>query len=348
MSEHPRPEALARWFDAAAEASVVGSFSRAGIVARRYLEQWSALPGLSGSTAIVTGATSGIGLAAALRLAQLGATVHIIGRDEKRCRLASDRVEHAGDRPAPYDVADLGDIASVGHLAHRLAERYPRVDALVHAAGSLSRQYRQAPDGTELTVATQVLAPYVLTAGLARSLAQAAGNVVLVSSGGMYTQPFDLGALVMTPDGYRGPKAYARAKRAQVVLARALSGAFAGTGVACYSMHPGWVDTPGLRSGLPLFYKLLKPLLRTPDEGADTVTWLAAGGARRPAPDGHGADVASLGGFYLDRKCRAEVRGAVRHPYPPTAETDLLTWCAQHTGTVVPELHAARPGDPGA
>ena len=100
-----------------------------------------------------------------------------------------------------------------------------------------------------------------------------------VSSGGMYTQPFDLDRLEMTPEAYRGTTAYARAKRAQVVLSHEWARRWGADGVASYASHPGWVDTPGLASGLPTFAKL-GPLLRTPGEGADTVVWLAAGGAR--------------------------------------------------------------------
>jgi NAD(P)-dependent dehydrogenase (short-subunit alcohol dehydrogenase family) len=164
-------------------------------------------------------------------------------------------------------MANPGEVRTLGH---RLADQHPRVDALVHAAGALSRTYRTNAEGTELTVATQVLGPYLLTAVLAPSLWRASGNIVIVSSGGMYAQQFDLDRLEMKPDGYDGVVAYARAKRAQVVMADAWATSFAPAGVAGYSMHPGWVDTPGLQAGLPRFRALWRPLLREPSEGADT------------------------------------------------------------------------------
>ena len=105
----------------------------------------------------------------------------------------------------------------------------------------------------ELTVATQVLGPYVLTAKLAPLLWRKPGaTIVTVSSGGMYTQRFDLDRLEMGPTDYDGVVAYARAKRAQLVLAEAWARGFAPAGVSSFAMHPGWVDTPGLEAGLPL------------------------------------------------------------------------------------------------
>ena len=152
-------------------------------------------------------------------------------------------------------------------------------------------------------------------------------NIVTLSSGGMYTQPFDLARLEMPPGEYRGTTAYARAKRAQVVLSHEWARRWNEDGVASYATHPGWVDTPGLASGLPSFAKL-GPLLRTPAQGADTVVWLAAGEARRP-------DLRDplVEGFFHDRHPRSE------HHLPGTRRgggaTDgarLWEWCQSRTG----------------
>ena len=124
-------------------------------------------------------------------------------------------------------------------------------------------------------------------------------TIVTVSSGGMYSQPFDLDRLEMTPEAYRGTTAYARAKRAQVVLSHEWARRWGADGVASYASHPGWVDTPGLASGLPAFARL-GPLLRTPAEGADTVVWLAAG-AQGPAAARRATE-----GFFHDRHRRSE------------------------------------------
>jgi dehydrogenase/reductase SDR family member 12 len=152
----------------------------------------------------------------------------------------------------------------------------------------------------------------------------------------MYTERFDLGRLEMPADGYRGTTAYARAKRAQVVLSHEWAERWAAEGVASYAVHPGWVDTPGLASGLPAFAKL-GPLLRTPVEGADTVVWLAAGEARRRDPA-----LPLTEGFFHDRHRRGE------HHLPWTAcgatPADgrlLWEWCAARTDAT--DVPSTRP-----
>ena len=181
-------------------------------------------------------------------------------------------------------MLDVNDADAVRTFAGLVASAHDHVDVVVHAAGALFPNYRRAPDGSELTVATAVLAPFRLTLLLAPLLRRSgAANIVTLSSGGMYTERFDLEDLEMSPESYRGTTAYARAKRAQVVLSHEWARRWGADGVASYASHPGWVDTPGLASGLPSFAKL-GPLLRTPAEGADTVVWLAAGAARRSRP----------------------------------------------------------------
>jgi dehydrogenase/reductase SDR family protein 12 len=130
-------------------------------------------------------------------------------------------------------------------------------------------------------------------------------RVVAVTSGGMYGQRLDLDDLGSSADPYSGTRAYARAKRAQVALMREWARRGAPTGITFSAMHPGWADTPGLADSLPGFYRIMKPLLRTPPEGIDTLVWLAA------APE-----AASSGGtLFLDRRARAFDR------VPPTRLT---------------------------
>jgi NAD(P)-dependent dehydrogenase (short-subunit alcohol dehydrogenase family) len=296
---------------------------------------------MDGRVAVVTGSTSGIGLAAATALASLGATVHLVGRDADRARRARDAVEAAGSGPVHLDLVDMADLGDVAALAKRLEKRYDRLDVLIHNAGALTRTYQATPAGFEVTVATQILGPYVLTAMVAPLLSRSAeATIVTVSSGGMYSQRFDLDHLEMGPSDYDGVVAYARAKRAQVVLADAWAHRFASAHVASFAMHPGWVDTPGLKSGLPRFRTLWRPLLRTPSEGADTVVWLAAGG---PAVEARALGVpAPTSGFFLDRRSRSDHRFPVLHPTHTGDPVALLDWCASRTGieTVIPTMTA--------
>ncbi len=335
-------QTLARVVDAVAEATVAPSFSRWGIALRSRLEAWEGPPTMDGRVVVVTGATSGIGLAAATALAALGATVHLVGRDADRARRARATVEAAGPAPVHVDLVDMADTTAVAALATRLSESYEHLDALIHNAGALTRSYTVTTAGAELTVATQVLGPHVLTARLAPLLWETPGaTIVTVSSGGMYAQGFDLARLEMGPSDYDGVVAYARAKRAQVVLAEAWACRFAPAGVSSFAMHPGWVDTPGLEAGLPRFRALWRPLLRTPAEGADTVVWLAAGG---PAAEATAQGVpAPTSGFFHDRRRRSDHRLPLLHPTHPGDDDALLDWCAHRTGIELPVPTVAMP-----
>jgi NAD(P)-dependent dehydrogenase (short-subunit alcohol dehydrogenase family) len=306
------------------EATVVGSFSRVGFHVRSKLDDWPAADrgrALRGKTVLVTGATSGIGLAAATQLTQLGATVRFLARDAARADAARARIEQAAGRDVDvtYDVADMSDFVSLRGFASRLLASGARVDVLVHNAGALNRSYSPAPDGSELTLAAHVLGPFLLTKLLLPALQDAErARVITVSSGGMYTQRFDLGDLEMDRDGYDGRIAYARAKRAQVVLTHEWARRVLPGKIVFHAMHPGWVDTPGVASGLPGFHRVMRPLLRTPAQGADTVVWLASADEA----------LASTGRFWLDRRARSE------HRVPWTRGGDdgeLWALCEQRT-----------------
>lgn len=315
---------------------MAGSFGRPGYLVRRSLGRragtWDAAGPAPGGVAVVTGGTSGIGLALATALAAGGTTVHLVGRRAGPGERARSLVAAAAGPggPAPHlTLADLGDPDGVRRAAAAVAVAHGTVHLLVHGAGALQHDRRAAPDGTEATVAVHVLAPFLLTALLRPRLA-AGARVVTVSSGGAYTQRFDLGALDPGPGtAYDGTRAYARAKRAQVVLTAAWARRLAGQGATAHVTHPGWVDTPGLRQGMPRFAAALRPLLRSPAEGADTLLWLA------------GAPAAAIGSGRLwhDRRPRSPYRlpWTWVPPAARRAEADALWgWCTDHPAWAPP------------
>jgi NAD(P)-dependent dehydrogenase (short-subunit alcohol dehydrogenase family) len=258
---------------------------------------------MDGKAVLVTGASSGLGLAAAAGFARLGATVRLLVRSEQRGERARAQImASSGNSDIHVDLCDLSDLQDVRRYAARIGEQAPRLDVLVNNAGVLASERTLSVDGIELTFATNVVGPFLLTNLLIGLLERSApARIVNVSSGGMYTQRVHLDDLQMGGEQFDGPTAYARSKRAEVMLTEAWAQRLQGTGVLAHAMHPGWVDTPGLESSLPRFYRVAKLLLRTPLQGADTIVWLGA--ASEPG--------LSSGGFWHDRR---------RRP------TDLVPW----------------------
>ena len=293
----------ARAVDALLEGSVVGSYSRIGLAIRsRLLPEFTDdhRPPLLGRVAVVTGATSGLGRVAATELARRGAAVHFLARDKARAARAQREIIAAtGHGAVSYGLADLDDLDSIRGFAREFRAGHDRLDVLIHNAGTIHPDYRTNDAGVELTVAGQVIAPFLLTQLLLPALRAAApARVITVSSAGLYTQRLDPVTLEMPASGYHGVTAYARVKRAQVALSREWAHRVAPADVAFHAMHPGWADTPGLAAGLPGFHRVMRPILRTPEQGADTLVWLAS---TDPEPLGSGL-------FWHDRRPRPEYR----------------------------------------
>jgi len=248
---------------------------------------------LSSRRCLVTGANSGIGYETSLALADLGAEVVLLCRSAERGEEAAARIrEQTGNERVSVEILDVSDLRSVRAAVARLAEK--PVDVLVHNAGVLPDAREQTRDGLELTFATHVAGPFLLTQLLrARLEASQDGRVIWVSSGGMYARRLSLDDPNWERREFDGVAAYAETKRAQVVLAELWAEEFAGTRVVVNAMHPGWADTPAVRSSLPRFYRITRAILRTPAEGADTVVWLAASARAR-----------ETGRFYFDREAR--------------------------------------------
>jgi dehydrogenase/reductase SDR family protein 12 len=326
MVERPLADAA----DLAIEATVALSFSRLGYQWRRRLFAWSDLTErpMRGKVVMVTGATSGLGLAAASRLASLGASVHILGRDRGRTERARDRiVADTGNADVEIGVADLARLDDVRRHARTFLASHDRLDVLINNAGALVREHQLTDDGMELTAQTHVVAPFLLNRELLPLLAASPGSrVVTVSSGGMYSQRLDLDRLerestTNAHGDFDGVRTYALAKRAQVVLNAAWAQRAVATGVTFHAMHPGWVDTPGVQTALPDFARLVGPWLRTPDQGADTMVWLAT--AREP--------LESSGRFWLDR----HRRWTSKLPWTRTSPADadrLWRWVSARAG----------------
>ena len=273
--------------------TIVFSFDRTGF----YLHQAGFDEGdlevdLTGQICLVTGANSGIGLATSRELLRRGATVYLLCRNEGRGEAARDQLHQEGWERAQLAIVDMADLGSVRRLAESL--KVDRIHILVHNAGVLPDTRQLSPQGLEMTLATHVAGPHLLTTLLLPRLRHANGRVIWVASGGMYTQALSLKDIQWEQRPYDGVVAYAVTKRAQVVLAELWAECLQGTGVIVHSMHPGWADTPAVQSSIPTFYRMSRLILRTPEMGADTVVWLAISKAAGEVS----------GGFWFDRKRR--------------------------------------------
>lgn len=294
--------------------SIVFNFDRTGF--RRHQREFD--PGdlevdLSGRVCLVTGANSGIGFQTTRELARRGAKVVLLCRSETRGReaIASLRQE-LPDAELLLERLDVSSLADVRAFAARWSEP---VHVLVNNAGVLPAERELTEEGLELTWATNVAGPHLLTKLLLPKLkaaaAQSCARVINVSSGGMYSQRIDLDDLTWKRRAFDGVKAYANTKRAEVILTELWAEKEPNLFFA--SMHPGWADTPAVRTSLPTFYKLTKLILRSPAEGADTGVWLAAAAA----------PLQRSGRFWFDRKAAAtHIRSATRE----TAAVRIALW----------------------
>lgn len=232
-----------------------------------------------GKTIVITGASDGIGAAAARKLSELGHRLVVVGRNAERTRSIAQELS------ADHHLVDFSDLGEVRNLADQLLERYPRIDVLANNAGGIFTPARQTTaDGFELTFQVNYLAPFLLTHLLLDRLIQSQATVINTSSvaNRLYGR-VDLEDL-NAERFYTPNRAYGNAKLEQIMFTRELQKRFGSTGLSTASFHPGVVSTGFSRSpgsSMERIYgnKIISRLLATPAAGADTLVWLAGGKA---------------------------------------------------------------------
>ena len=324
---------MSDFFSSLLDTAIVPGFSRFGFLARSRINHWDQVSSydLSGKLVVITGPTSGLGKECVRILAPTGAQLVLVARNKEKCEDVISSVRNICTGPEPVCVvAEMGDLPSVGRAAREIATRFAQVFAIVHNAGALLNSREVSPQGIEQTVASHVLGPHLLTTVLLPNLIATQGRVVTVSSGGMYSAELPnidgKPTLEMRPDIYNGSKQYAIAKRAQVTLNEIW--ATKERAVHFDSMHPGWADTPGVQESIPAFRRITKPILRSAQQGADTIAWLAA---VQPIPGPSGA-------FWSDREVRSIHKlPMTRRSDTAQARTNLWNWCNQAIAPYVTE-----------
>lgn len=254
--------------------------------------------GPSKTTVMITGANQGIGFAAASALAKKGCHVYIVCRNEARGTEAVAAIKNCSNNPNVHLL--IGDVSSLQDI-HRLAAEFKasgrELNVLVNNAGVMVDP-AVSKDGYEMNFATNTLGSYAMARAFAPVLkASGSPKIIFVASGGALTERLevtDLQGENLKKNKSFGQTQYARDKRRQIAIAEHLSKEWADIGV--YSMHPGWVDTQGVQSSMPDFYSTFHSSLRTLEEGADTIVWLATRDKEKLEP----------GAFYLDREAQSK------------------------------------------
>lgn len=244
-------------------------------------------------TVILTGATRGIGRAAAIDLARRGAEVVIVGRDPARVgETASEAAAVADGTPTHRYVADLSRLDEVRGLAAELLERHQRIDVLANNAGAMFTSRHLTADGFEQTFALNHLSSFLLTNLLLARLAESSGRVVTTASDAHRGGRLDLDDVNSEHVRYRPGQAYATSKLCNVLFTRELQRRRPDLAVNCF--HPGLIRTGfGKNDGVlsRLSMTAIGPFLRSPERGAEGLVWLALGDE---AGDLHGTYVEKM------------------------------------------------------
>jgi NAD(P)-dependent dehydrogenase (short-subunit alcohol dehydrogenase family) len=264
---------------------------------------------LQGRVFLVTGATEGIGKAAALEFARRGAAMTLVGRSrEKTERVLGELRAASGNADMQMLLGDLSTLADVRRVAEQFRARHEHLDVLVNNAGAVFTERGVSADGFEMTFALNHLSYFLLTTLLLDLLKKAPGaRVVSTSSGAHEMGKMNLGDIARRERGYSAYGAYGDSKLANVLFTRELARRLEGTGVTANCIHPGWVSTGFGLNNRGLGAKVLKvvaPIFaRRPEKGAETLIWLATS-----------PEATSFNGEYFHDKKVAKISKLARNP----------------------------------
>ena len=292
---------------------------------------------MAGRVCVITGASSGIGQAASVALARLGASVVLICRDRGRGERAMAEVAAAATAgPPSLELADLSSLQQVRDVAGRLGQ-LPEIDVLVNNAGLVVARRQLTVDGIEHTLAVNHLAPFLLTSLLLPKLqASAPARVITVASTAHRGGRLNLDDLQLERS-YSAMLAYSNSKTANIMFTRELARRLAGTGVTANCLHPGTVATNfGQTGNRWLRYGLMvgRYFLRTPESAARRIVYLASS-----------PEVASqTGGYYVGHRRRPPSRTA-RDDDLARRLWDVSAQLTGLTGSAAPSAEPVGPAD---
>lgn len=233
---------------------------------------------LTGKIAIVTGANSGMGMATTAALADMGATVVMLCRNEKRGKEALELLKQRAERQLDLMLCDLGDFASIRNFADAFRKKYEKLDILVNNAGFISLDRQITKDGLERQFGVNHMGHFILTMKLV-DLIPDGGRIVNVASGAHKTGKIHFEDINLSK-GFNVIKAYSQSKLANVLFTRELARRLQEKKILVNCCHPGAVATNIGVSRDTGFGKtitgMLKPFFQTPEKGARTAIYLAS------------------------------------------------------------------------
>ena len=255
--------------------------------------------GMRGKVCLVTGGSSGIGQATALGLANMGATVIVVGRDRSRGEAVVAEIKQKSNNDAvDLMLADLSSQASIRRLAEDLKDRYQQLHVLINNAGVFISKRTVTVDGIETTFAVNHLAPFLLTSLLLDVLkASAPARIINVTSSGERSGTINFDDL-QGEGRYSGIRAYNQSKLAMILWTYELARKLEGTGVTANCVHPGVVVTNlgrGSSGSFGLLLRLMRPFFSSPEKGAETSIYLASS-----------PEVEGVSGKYFAKKAEAK------------------------------------------
>jgi len=255
--------------------------------------------GMGEKVCLIRGASSGIGKATAIGLANMGASVVMLGRDRGRGEAALAEIkESSGNASVDLMLADVSSQEQIRRLAGEFKEAYSRLDVLINNAGVFRSKRITTADGIEMTFAVNHLAYFLLTNLLLDVLKDSApSRIVNVSSGDHSNGTIDFDDL-QGQKRYKGAKAYSQSKLANVLFTYELARKLEGTGVTSNCLHPGAGIRTNFGSGVSgvfgFMVRALRPLMKSPEKGAETSIYLASS-----------PEVEGLSGRYFVKKAEA-------------------------------------------
>jgi len=233
---------------------------------------------MQGKTVVITGATSGIGEVAALRLARMGARIVFVARDEARAEATLAKLKAAGPAAHSCHLADLSSLAAMKHLASEIRSAEEHIDVLINNAGAYFETRQTTVDGLERSFALNHMAYFVLTAGLFLSL-KPGSRIVSTASDAHRMARLDFDDL-QAEKRYKGFTVYGTTKLMNILFTRELARKLEGSGVSAFCLHPGFVATrfADNNSGMMgAIFAVLKNLIAiSPEKGAKTIVHLAS------------------------------------------------------------------------